>query len=175
MVEKWDVYSVDRVKLNKTVTSDQELGEGEYRIVIGGCVFNSKNQLLTQKRQTDKKSWPNYWDISVSGSVISGESSSEGAKREFEEELGLTFDIAGSLPQFSVSFFGGFEDYYIIEQDIDLDDIILQEEEVQDVAWMSLEEIQGLMAKDEFIPYHGHLIALLFEMKTKYGSFKREG
>lgn len=175
MVEEWDVYTVDRVKLDKTVTTDQELGPGEYRIVIGGCVFNSKNQLLVQKRQTDKKTWPNYWDISVSGSVISGETSAEGAKREFEEELGLSFDLVGQLPQFSVSFFGGFEDYYLIEADIDLADVVLQEEEVQDVAWMTQAEIEALMETGEFIPYHGHLIGLLFEMKTKYGSFKREG
>ena len=175
MVETWDVYSVDRQKLNKTVTSGLDLLEGEYRIVIGACIFNSKNQLLVQKRQTDKKTWPNYWDISVSGSVISGETSSQGVKREIQEELGLSFDIEGMLPQLSINYNRGFEDYYVIEADVDLADVVIQEEEVQDVAWMSLDEINKLIEKDIFIPYHSHLIGLLFEMKTYYGSYKREG
>ena len=175
MVETWDVYSVDRQKLNKTVTSGLDLLDGEYRIVIGACIFNSKNQLLVQKRQTDKKTWPNYWDISVSGSVISGETSSQGVKREIQEELGLTFDMEGMLPQLSINYNRGFEDYYVIEADVDLADVVIQEEEVQYVAWMSLDEINELIEKDIFIPYHSHLIGLLFEMKTYYGSYKREG
>ncbi|MFW3577658.1 NUDIX hydrolase [Vagococcus fluvialis] len=175
MTEKWDVYTVDRVKTGKTVTSGLDLKKGEYRIVIGACIFNSQNQLLVQKRQTDKKTWPNYWDISVSGSVISGETSSEGVKREITEELGLHFDIENMLPQLSINYNGGFEDYYLIEEDVNLADVVIQEEEVQEVAWMTLAEIYQLIEKEEFIPYHAHLIGLLFEMKTNYGSYKREG
>ena len=175
LTEKWDVYTVDRVKTGKTVTSGLDLNDGEFRIVIGACIFNSKNQMLVQKRQTDKRTWPNYWDISVSGSVISGETSSQGVKREIKEELGLSFDIEGILPQLSINYNGGFEDYYLIEEDVELSDVVIQEEEVQEVAWMSLDEIYELIEKDIFIPYHAHLIGLLFEMKTTYGSYKREG
>ncbi|MBO0475836.1 NUDIX domain-containing protein [Vagococcus sp. DIV0080] len=175
MVEKWDIYDVDHVKTGKVISKNEPRNKEEYRIVIGACIFNTKGQLLVQKRQTDKQSWPNYWDISVSGSVISGETSSEGAKRELQEELGLTFDIVGQLPQLSVSFEGGFEDYYLIEADVDLNDVVIQEEEVQEVAWMTLAEINELIAQDIFIPYHHHLISLFFEMKTAYGSYRVEG
>lgn len=175
MIEKWDVYSVDRMKLNKKVSSDSELKCGEYRLVVGACIFNTKNELLVQKRQKDKKSWADYWDISVSGSVIFGETSSEGMMREIKEELGLVIDIKNRLPQLSINFTNGFEDYYIIESDFDIAQMTIQEEEIQEVAWMSLAKIKDLMKKNQFISYHQHLIELFFEMKTQYGSYKIEG
>ena len=174
LVEKWDAYTVDRVKLSKTVISDEELKTDEYRIVIGGCIFNKKNQMLIQKRQSTKKTWANMWDISVSGSAISGETSAEAAQREIKEELGLDFSLKGQLPQLSVSFTKGFEDYYLIEEDVNINEVVLQVEEVQDVKWATLEEIRKMMEIGDFIPYHEHLISLLFEMKTTYGSYKYE-
>lgn len=175
MLEKWDVYSVDRKKLAKTVTSDDELLKNEYRIIIGVCVFNSSNQLLIQQRQSCKKTWPNMWDITASGSVISGETSSEAVARELREELGLDISFKDMLPQMSVGFSKGFEDYYFVEADVDINQMVLQKEEVQDVKRATLEEVKDLMHQGLFIPYHEHLIGLCFEMKTVYGSYKYEG
>lgn len=173
--EKWDVYSVDRIKLAKTVTSDNELLDDEYRIVVGVCIFNSSNQLLIQQRQSSKKNWANMWDITASGSVISGETSSEAATRELKEELDIAISFDNKLPQLSISFTKGFEDYYFIEADIKLDTITYQKEEVKNARWASLEEVNEMMDQGLFIPYHKHLIALCFEMKTVYGSYKYEG
>lgn len=174
MREKWDVLSVNREFLGKTVESDQELQDGEYRLVVGACIFNSKNQLLIQKRQTDKKSWPNYWDISASGSAIAGETSNQGIIREIKEELGLDLPLLDVLPQLSVNFAKGFQDYYLIEKDVALEDIVIQEEELQEVKWATLEEIKELIDKEQFVTYHTHLISLFFEMKSNYGSFKSD-
>ena len=51
-------------------------------------VVNSKDQILIQKRSTNKDYYPGYYDISVGGQVSSGESYEETAKRELFEELG---------------------------------------------------------------------------------------
>lgn len=174
MTEEWDVLSVSRELLGETVQSDEELKQNEYRLVVGACIFNSKNQLLIQKRQSDKKSWPDYWDISAAGSAIAGESSNQAIIREVKEELGLNLPLLEVLPQLSVNFTKGFQDYYLVEKDLELEDIVIQEEEVQDVKWASQDEIMDLINKEQFVTYHTHLIGLFFEMKSKYGSFKKD-
>lgn len=175
-MEQWDTYDVDRQLLSETMVRGNKQTPEHYRLVIGVCLFNEHGQMLIQKRTKIKQSWPNMWDISVSGSVISGESSWLGAKREIKEELGLIFRETTRQPNLSVSFNGGYEDYYLIETTgIKLEDLSLQDEEVVAVKWASKDDIYDMIKRNEFIPYHEHLIGLFFEMKESVGSYKREG
>lgn len=59
------------------------------------------------------------WDLSVGGSAIAGESSSQAAERELAEELGLKMDQSDVRPQFTTTFRNGFDDYYIVKNDFD--------------------------------------------------------
>uniref|UniRef100_A0A7C4AJ21 NUDIX domain-containing protein n=1 Tax=Thermodesulfovibrio aggregans TaxID=86166 RepID=A0A7C4AJ21_9BACT len=52
-------------------------------------VFNSKGELLLQKRSHIKKIAPQKWDTSVGGHVMPGEDILTAAKREMLEELGV--------------------------------------------------------------------------------------
>lgn len=58
--------------------------------VVHVLVFNSKGELLLQKRSMNKDVAAGKWDTSVGGHVNSGESIDEAVKREMEEELGIT-------------------------------------------------------------------------------------
>jgi isopentenyl-diphosphate delta-isomerase type 1 len=53
-------------------------------------VFNSKGDLLLQKRSMSKKTYPGRWTSSCSGHVSYGESYDEAAKRELLEEIGIS-------------------------------------------------------------------------------------
>jgi isopentenyldiphosphate isomerase len=53
-------------------------------------VFNSRGELLLQKRSGTKDEYPLCWTSSASGHLSAGESYDEAAPRELEEELGLT-------------------------------------------------------------------------------------
>ena len=53
--------------------------------------------MLIQQRQTIKKVFPNFWDISVGGCVCSGEDSWQGAERELFEEIGVKYDFSKML------------------------------------------------------------------------------
>lgn len=59
-----------------------------YRL-IAVFVFNDKGQLLVQKRSSQLKRFPNYYESSVGGHVELGESYEEAALREMKEELGI--------------------------------------------------------------------------------------
>ena len=57
--------------------------------VVHVLVFNSKDDLLLQKRSMSKDVAPGKWDTSVGGHVNAGESLEEAVMREMEEELGI--------------------------------------------------------------------------------------
>ncbi|MBI4689476.1 MAG: NUDIX domain-containing protein [Nitrospirae bacterium] len=58
--------------------------------VVHVLVFNKERELFLQKRSNNKDVAPGKWDTSVGGHVGPGEEPFDAAKREMEEELGIT-------------------------------------------------------------------------------------
>ena len=163
-MEKWDLYTLDRVKTNRVITRGDDIPKNLYHLVVHVCIFNAKNQMLIQQRQTFKKGWPNMWDITVGGSAMIGENSRQAAMREVAEELGLKIDLEKNPPVITKYFSEGFDDIYILEKEIDISDLKLQYEEVQAVKWAGIEEILDMIGLKKFIPYDESLIQFLFHL-----------
>ena len=144
--------------------------DGDYHMVIHVCLFNEKGEMLIQQRQPFKEGWPNVWDITVGGSAISGDTSQSAAQRELLEEIGCALDFTNIRPHLTVNFEFGFDDYYLIEKDIDVKELHLQYEEVKQVKWASHDEIMRLLDSGEFIPYYSNLLRLLFDMRKRYSA-----
>jgi isopentenyldiphosphate isomerase len=134
--------------------------------------FNSKGEMLIQQRQPFKQGWHNLWDITCGGSAIAGNTSQQAASRELLEELGIHYQFDHMRSQLTVNFERGFDDYYLIEYELDLNDLKLQEEEVQAVKWASKEDILKLIDQQEFIPYYDSFIVFLFDSQHHYGSIR---
>lgn len=66
--------------------------------------------------------------------------------RELFEELGIQFNLQGMRPHLTVNFEFGFDDYYLLHHDLLIESLTLQEGEVQQVKWASLDEIKRLLA-----------------------------
>lgn len=143
--------------------------KGAYHLVVHACVFNSKGEMLIQQRQPFKSGWSNMWDITVGGSAIFGETSQIAVERELFEEIGLKMNFQNIQPHLTINFDVGFDDIYLIEKEIDINDLVLQYEEVQQVKWATEEEIFKKIDDGVFIPYHKSLIQLLFDMRKQYG------
>ena len=45
-------------------------------MVVHVCIFNSKGEMLIQKRADDIVRWPGYWDVSVGGGASAGDDGS---------------------------------------------------------------------------------------------------
>ena len=144
----------------------------EFHSVVHVCIFNSNGEMLIQQRQPFKQGWPNLWDITCGGSAVAGDTSQQAASRELFEELGIHYDFESMRPQFTINFERGFDDYYLIDYDIDLNELTLQTEEVQAVKWASKEEILELIKLNKFIPYYESIISFLFESRNQYGSIR---
>ena len=169
-MELWDVYDKDRVKTGDTIGRGGAFKKGIYHIIVHVCVFNSKNEMLIQQRQPFKDGWSNMWDITAGGSAVAGDSSDAAAERELFEEIGYKVDFSDVRPHFTVSFETGFDDYYLVEDDIEIGSLNLQYEEVQRVKWASKDEILSMIDNGAFVPYHKSLIDMCFDMRKRYGA-----
>jgi len=56
-------------------------------------IFNSKNQMLVQKRSDKKKTWPGFWANACCSSPKKGEDVIDSAKRRMQEELGFNCEL----------------------------------------------------------------------------------
>ena len=172
-MELWDVYNADRERTGKTMPRGDDFEKGALHLVVHVCIFGTDGRMLIQQRQKDKQSWPNMWDISVGGSAVVGEDAPTAAMRELYEELGIRVDLTGIRPRLTVHFEHGFDDVFIVEKEVNLNETVLQKEEVQNVRWATREEIRQMIADGVFIPYYSSLIDLLFDSRKHYGMHRR--
>ena len=161
-MELLDLYTAEREKTGRTMVRGEPTPEGLYRLVVHVCIFDPEGRMLIQQRQPFKKGWSNMWDVTVGGSAVSGDSSRAAAERETKEELGLSLDLSDVRPSLTIHWENGFDDYYVLTREIDLQTLHLQYEEVQTVRWATEEEIFRMIDSGEFIPYEKSLISLLF-------------
>lgn len=172
-MEIWDIYDRDRQFTGKTMVRGSRFGVGEYHLAVHVCIFNPKGKMLIQQRQPFKRGWSNLWDISVGGSAVAGDSSQQAAEREVFEEIGYKVNLRNKRPALTINFDYGFNDFYIIEEDLDIHALHLQFEEVQQVRWATKEEIWDMIEDKRFIPYHKSFIQLLFDMRYYNGAHRK--
>lgn len=171
-MELWDLYDINRNKVNRTWVRGEKLQPGHYHLVIHVCIFNSNGDMLIQQRQPFKEGWPNMWDLTVGGSAIAGDTSQTAAQRELNEEIGLKLDFQQIRPHITINFENGFDDIYLIEENVQVDTLALQYEEVQNVKWASRKEILTMIKDGTFIPYYESLIHLIFDSRKQRGTIQ---
>jgi len=109
--------------------------------VVHVLVFNSKEDLLLQKRSMSKDVAPGKWDTSVGGHVNAGETLEEAVMREMEEELGINEGV----PEYLYSYIHSnpFETELVYTYKSLYDgEIIFQQDEIDEVRPWSMDEIK---------------------------------
>lgn len=104
------------------------------------------------------------WDLTCGGACKTGEDSFEGASRELKEELGIDFDFSLTRPVLTANFDKGFDDFFLLRENIDIEDLKLQKEEVKDARWASRNEVFDLLSKGKFVKYKKSYLDLLFDL-----------
>ena len=69
----------------------------------------------------------------------------------------------------TVNFDGGFDDFFIIQKDLDLSSLVLQKEEVAEVRYVTEDEVEAMVDSGSFIPYPKGFLRFLFEMRNTFG------
>lgn len=147
---------------NETISKDEAHKTGVWHRSVHILIVNKdKTKTLFQKRCPDKKLYPNMWDISVGGHIMTKEEPINAALREIKEELGLEY-TSSDLKEFEVFketliyddiYSNEFMYTYLIYDDVELKDITLQKEEVSDVKWLTKEEMNKLINNKQVIPH----------------------
>lgn len=124
-------------------------------------VFNKDGALLLQKRSMNKDVAPGKWDTSVGGHISPGEALEEAARREMEEELGIT--SAGLKFLYSYIHSNQYETELVYTYSCIYEGAIkFNRDEIDDVRFWGADEIIANIGKgifsdnfeDEFKMYH---------------------
>ena len=144
--EKRDLYDINSNKTELTYYKGEMIPEGYYPMVVAIAIQNSKGEFLMQKRVPSKGG-----DYGVTGGhPKSGETPYEGIITEVKEELGI--DISNNEIIEFTSGCDGKDCYkmYYTKMDIDLSKLKIQKEELSEVKWFSIEELEK-MVKDKIL------------------------
>jgi len=112
-------------------------------------VFNSKGELLIQKRAMAKDAFPGYYDFFFGGCLACGESYDENAIRELGEETGLK----GIKPEFL--FHSKYGDdktrvHFNVYRVLSDGPFGFQEEEVEKAFFVTIKEAKEMAKKEKF-------------------------
>lgn len=156
MEELLDVFTRDGKYIG--VKSREEChmqNPGFYHKPAWTWIYNSKGEILIQKRAKYKKVFPNLWDMPCAGHVDAGETIIQGVIREAKEEIGI--DILEKDCKFMFEY---IEDdcweigqVYFIKLDKEIEELILQEKEVEEVKWVNFEEFKKIIHSNQWVPY----------------------
>ncbi len=145
MAELRDLYDFHGNKTELTYHKGDPIPEGYYPMVVMVVIRNSEGKFLMQKRVPSKGG---DWGV-TGGHPKAGETPMEGIITEVKEELGLDFSKE-IFTQYDSGCDGKdcFKMYYV-NKDIDLDEITIQEDELSEVRWFSMDELQHMVDTHE--------------------------
>ena len=145
MGELRDLNDANSKKTNKTYRKGENIPSGYYPMVVMVVIRNSKGEFLMQKRTQLKGG-----DGGVTGGhPKSGETLLQGIITEVKEELGLDFSKENFIEYDAGCDGKDCYKMYFVNKDIDLKDIKIQEEELSEVKWFSIDELKHMVEIDE--------------------------
>lgn len=115
--------------------------EGNFIIVVVAVIVNSEGKYLFQKTSARKG---NIWALS-GGHVKSGQTSLDAIKEELNEELNISVNNDEIELFKTYKYENAFKDAYLIKKDFNIADFVIEEDEVDEVRYLSSEEIRILM------------------------------
>lgn len=150
MKEIWDLYTKYREKTGQTLIRGERIPQGQYHLTVDVWIRSRTGEYLMARRSASRPTYPGQWEC-VSGSVLSGESSVDGAVREVKEELGLELSPADGTKIFSKirdvidgRSFQSIMDVWLFPYDGEVHPENATTDEVSDCRFMSVEEIKAL-------------------------------
>lgn len=173
-MELIDILDENGNKTGEVATKDEIYKKGLWHRSSHIWIENDNNELLVQKRNPNKQTFPNLWAISVAGHVDSGETSKDAAIRELKEEVNLDveedelkflFTIKRIQP-YKDSYIRVFDDVYLLHRNIDVNETKLQVEELTDIKYVYYEYLENIFKEGDkdYVPYteeHKKLFTIL--------------
>ena len=88
-IEYLDILDDNGNSLGHISSKEEAHAKGWFHATVHIWFYTKDGQVLFQKRGANKETFPSYWDVSVAGHVMAGESIKNSVLREVKEEIGL--------------------------------------------------------------------------------------
>jgi len=154
-MELLDLYDKDLKPTGKTIERGKPIPRGYQIPIVAVIIYNDEGRFLIQKVAERKG---NYY-ATTAGHVKSGETDfAQAMLRELKEEIGLSV-AKGEMELVKIRRYEyKFTFLYIIRCNVPVSMLRLQKDEVEAVAWMSLDEIEALCQQGLFNRTHYRLL-----------------
>ena len=164
-MEYLDLYDENRILTGESIlrSKDMKIEDGKYIYIVIVFIQNSEGKFLIQKTSKEKDSV----FATTGGLVSSGYTPDDTIIKEIKEELGLDVSIDELTLFYTDKRKYAFQDAYYLKKDIDMNEIIVQEEEVEYVKWLSVDEINTLIKNNEFREGNIKSFKKLLEVKNE--------
>lgn len=143
MAEYNDIYDKDRNLTGRIHRRGTRWHDGEFGMVVCVWVYDGKGKLLLTRRAPEK-SGAGTWENS-GGAVQAGENSLQAIARELFEETGIqaeqsAFEFLESSRDHNTHY-----DFYCLQRQVSLDEIVLLPGETDDVMWATFEQVHEMI------------------------------
>lgn len=152
VTEYWDLYDACGLPTGETYARSGKLPDGKYHLVVHIWPVNHKGEFLVQQRKQTLTWLPGIW-ATTGGSALAGEDAFSACKREAAEELGLTITRENTELFMVQKRTNSFCHIYLVHTDISVEQLVLQESEVEQAAWIRAEELEERMKQGSFHVY----------------------
>ena len=151
-----EVYSPEGTKTGQKKSKSEIHRKGLFHSTVHVWIFTDEGNILIQKRSKKKELNPGVWDVSVAGHVKFNENIKKAAKRETLEETGININtkdllkigVYRSINIHPTAIDKEFFHTYILKIDKNSINLGFKNNEVDDLKFISIEEMESLIKKE---------------------------
>ena len=148
-----EVYSPEGTKTGQKKSKSEIHRKGLFHSTVHVWIFTEEGNILIQKRSKKKELNPGVWDVSVAGHIKFNENIKEAAKRETLEETGININtkdllkigVYRSINIHPTAIDKEFFHTYILKIDKNSINLDFKNNEVDDLKFISIEEMESLI------------------------------
>lgn len=145
-MELVDLYDEQRRPTGRLHRRGAYIQKGDYVLVACAWIGDGKGRVLLTLRAPEKLACPNTWENS-GGGARAGEDSVQAVLRELREETGIVAGPHELVYMETDQTRDAFIDFYFLIHPVPLEELTLQPGETADACWVTLEEMDGLIAQ----------------------------
>ena len=151
-----EVYSPEGTKTGQKKSKSEIHRKGLFHSTVHVWIFTEEGNILIQKRSKKKELNPGVWDVSVAGHVKFNENIKKAAKRETLEETGININtkdllkigVYKSINIHPTAIDKEFFHTYILKIDKNSINLDFKNNEVDDLKFISIEEMESLIKEE---------------------------
>lgn len=151
-----EVYSTEGTKTGQKKSKSEIHRKGLFHSTVHVWIFTEEGNILIQKRSKKKELNPGVWDVSVAGHIKFNENIKKAAKRETLEEIGININtkdllkigVYRSINIHPTAIDKEFFHTYILKIDKNSINLDYKNNEVDDLKFISIEEMESLIKKE---------------------------